>query len=151
MFNVEVLSKFPVVQHFPFGTFFRWETDPRVELPAVSPHVGAQPQRAAIPDSGISQYSSRNQPSLGAPRSNDTGRPVARPIAGTAAPWAQSTRAAPRTTMAAPNISYGRVPTSSNHMPMMPTTAPPRHAANAARQQQMQSPALAPGQNTKQG
>ncbi|KAL1954314.1 hypothetical protein VTO42DRAFT_1388 [Malbranchea cinnamomea] len=28
MYNAEVLSKFPVVQHFPFGSLFRWEPHP---------------------------------------------------------------------------------------------------------------------------
>ncbi|KAK5277966.1 Serine/threonine-protein phosphatase 2A activator 1, partial [Cryomyces antarcticus] len=28
MYNAEVLSKFPVIQHFPFGSLFVWERDP---------------------------------------------------------------------------------------------------------------------------
>lgn len=34
MYNAEVLSKFPVVQHFPFGSLFSWETDPNAQQPA---------------------------------------------------------------------------------------------------------------------
>ncbi|KAL2266065.1 hypothetical protein VTJ83DRAFT_5417 [Remersonia thermophila] len=31
MFNAEVLSKFPVVQHFPFGSLFSWDPDPEAQ------------------------------------------------------------------------------------------------------------------------
>ncbi len=36
MYKVEVLSKFPVVQHFRFGSLFSWERQPNQGLPAAS-------------------------------------------------------------------------------------------------------------------
>ena len=39
MYQAEVLSKFPVVQHFPFGSLFKWERDPKA--PAVPPITAA--------------------------------------------------------------------------------------------------------------
>ena len=64
MFNAEVLAKFPVVQHFPFGALFSWERDPEAAAPVQSVHVASQPGTAMPPPSN----------------------------AGTAVPWAQATR-----------------------------------------------------------
>jgi serine/threonine-protein phosphatase 2A activator len=49
MYNAEVLSKFPVVQHFPFGSIFVWEIDPAAVAIAQSVHTANQPSKTAAP------------------------------------------------------------------------------------------------------
>ncbi|KAH7397305.1 serine/threonine-protein phosphatase 2A activator 1 [Pyrenochaeta sp. MPI-SDFR-AT-0127] len=44
MYNAEVLSKFPVVQHFPFGSLFAWELDPNAKVVEASVHTSNQPK-----------------------------------------------------------------------------------------------------------
>lgn len=85
MFNAEVLSKFPVVQHFRFGTLFSWDEDPNASVPAQSVHMASQP----LETGGA-------QPPVPLP-----------PVTGTTAPWAQATRMpAPP----GPGIPYSRAP-----------------------------------------
>ena len=67
MFNGEVLSKFPVVQHLPFGSLLSWEQDPDAKEPQQSVHMVNQPIASA------------------ALKSNNPGT-----SAGTAAPWAKT-------------------------------------------------------------
>jgi serine/threonine-protein phosphatase 2A activator len=83
MYNAEVLSKFPVVQHFPFGSLFRWEQDPSTPMPVTSAHMGSQP-RPSKPSSTNNMDSS--QPSTRAPWSGTASPMSATPVTG--APWA---------------------------------------------------------------
>lgn len=108
MFNAEVLSKFPVVQHFPFGSLFSWDPDPQAALPAQTAHVASQPGNV-----------------------NPT---TATPGTGTAAPWAQATKM-PGAAAGVPSgsgIPYSRAPwaaggSSAPSMPRggVPETGPP--------------------------
>ncbi|KAL9113860.1 MAG: hypothetical protein Q9227_001994 [Pyrenula ochraceoflavens] len=45
MYNAETLGKFPVVQHFPFGSMFKWEKDPHAVPPPTTTHTTSQPLR----------------------------------------------------------------------------------------------------------
>jgi serine/threonine-protein phosphatase 2A activator len=96
MYDAEVLGKFPVVQHFPFGHFFKWERDPE-----------------AAKSAGPSVHSQQQPPSLGT-ATNTSSAP------GTAAPWAQQTSSSqPQTGM--PST---RAPWASAGAASVPGTAP---------------------------
>lgn len=119
MYNAEVLSKFPVVQHFPFGTLFSWEAHPDAIAPTPSPHVSAQPQKDTMPASGMAQPSAR------APWASTSIGPT-QTLAGTAAPWARPSAVAPRI-----GPQFGR---TSNRMPMTANARPLRSPQDAVNQ-----------------
>ena len=93
MYNAEVLSKFPVVQHFPFGSLFEWARDPNAAEPPPISHTASQPLRSP---------SDMNQP-MGARQTTNAGSKTRPPVAagpldagpGTAAPWAIRTSKPP--------------------------------------------------------
>ncbi|EED21186.1 phosphotyrosyl phosphatase activator [Talaromyces stipitatus ATCC 10500] len=121
MYNAEVLSKFPVVQHFPFGSLFSWDRDPSAisSLPSIysqqantstiSPSVTSQPASTRAPWS---------QPSTSLPGA-------------TAVPWATNTARNPQvstndTPSATRTPFQNTLPATSRNPPdlMAPTRAP---------------------------
>lgn len=108
MYNAEVLSKFPVVQHFPFGSLFSFDRDPN----AIPPRTQAsQPKpsatRPAPPSAGP-----------GTKASWASGASAAPPM--TAAPWSTSAVSASRVPPSSSLPDTSRLPPG----PMAPTRAP---------------------------
>jgi len=88
MYNAEVLSKFPVVQHFPFGSLFRWEQDPDVPQIQASVHTASQPGKTAQGPSGTPTARPTAQEGTKAPWASTSAPPP--PATSTTAPWASS-------------------------------------------------------------
>lgn len=116
MYNAEVLSKFPVVQHFPFGSLFSWEQDPNATPVAASVHTTSQPM-------------GRFTPSAAPPPQESTRAPWANPppdgVPSTTAPWAQAPPVKPQSGQAptrAPgaNGRGGKAPMGGNRTAAMP-------------------------------
>ena len=102
MYNAEVLSKFPVVQHFPFGSLFSWDRDPNAPAPPTSVHASSQPFSL---NHGVKSTSTEKVTPV---------RPVL--PEGTKAPWATPTVMPSATSRGAPH-GASRVPaaTTSEH------------------------------------
>lgn len=117
MYNAEVLSKFPVVQHFRFGSLFSWEQDPNATPAPASAHTSNQPIRDGA---GLSLENASARAGI--------------PQGGTKAPWAKDP-----TTMPGPGIgtaapwATGRPPpaTSAQRLPVR-TPVPSRNPAQEA-------------------
>ncbi|KAL5043297.1 hypothetical protein BDW71DRAFT_127872 [Aspergillus fruticulosus] len=106
MYNAEVLSKFPVVQHFPFGSLFSWQRDPNAPPPAANAHITATTRRtdeasntssashlegpgnSAPRTSANAQGLTTNVPRSPFPTPPDTSRLPPGQMAPTRAPWA---------------------------------------------------------------
>lgn len=102
MYNAEVLSKFPVVQHFPFGSLFRWEKDPNAPPAQPTSHTTSQPLRN--PDDMNQPFTTRPtnntskaipQTSAATPWAAGSVPPPLMPGTGTAAPWATAPSSKP--------------------------------------------------------
>ncbi|OJJ77936.1 hypothetical protein ASPBRDRAFT_50755 [Aspergillus brasiliensis CBS 101740] len=112
MYNAEVLSKFPVVQHFPFGSLFSWDRDPNAIPQPSTVHTSSAPQPRQTEAPPVSGAGTK------APWATSQAVP---PTSGTTAPWA-----AARGPTRAPTLpDTSRLPPG----PMAPTRAPWASAA----------------------
>lgn len=92
MYNAEVLSKFPVVQHFPFGSLFSWEQDSNA-VPALSTiHTSSQP---TVGPSGALTARPSPQEGTRAPWAQIPSRPASSTVPTTRAPWANASAGGP--------------------------------------------------------
>jgi len=121
MYNAEVLSKFPVVQHFPFGSLFSWERDPNAISVPTTIHTASQPPADLMsgvagarlpPQEGTRAPWASRQSGMGSITSGDNqmGRPMSQQsgMAPTQAPWATS-----RPSQAIPHQEPTRAPWNS--------------------------------------
>lgn len=132
MYDAEVLSKFPVVQHFRFGSLFSFDPDPTATPPPASVHAANQPVRDGLASSAAEKVAApRASPQLGTqvPWAN---HPPTRPVAaaaaiGTAAPWASQATSRPAAAAPWTNQAHPRLP--GPHLPDPPigTSAPWAH------------------------
>ena len=87
MYNAEVLSKFPVVQHFPFGSLFSWEQDPNAAPVSNSVHTASQPPSLLASSGSASTVRPLPPEGMRAPWASQ--HPI-ESIDPAAAPWAQA-------------------------------------------------------------
>ncbi|KAM0803680.1 hypothetical protein BDR22DRAFT_839591 [Usnea florida] len=133
MYNAEVLSKFPVVQHFRFGSLFSFDPDPDATPPPTSVHAAHQPVREGLNSSSAEKIAApRGPPHSGtsAPWASQTTSmpgnlpPKPSPLVGTAAPWATGPRImldpGRSESTAAPVSSKGTPPTVSESGTLAP-------------------------------
>jgi len=151
MYNAEVLSKFPVVQHFPFGSLFCWEKDPAAVPVTASVYTSSQPSMSVPPPQSRSvPLRDLMQEGTRASWSNGSGKMA--PLGGTAAPWAsrQPTRGPvpvpgdPNQPTRAPWAASTAVPQPSSGSATAAPWEKPERSENSSAPQTAMPPAGAP-------
>ncbi|KAG9187136.1 hypothetical protein G6011_05007 [Alternaria panax] len=122
MYNAEVLSKFPVVQHFPFGSLFSFSADPNAKTIQASVHTANQP-KSSTPSTTAPTARPGPQPALRDPMAETGGGAVRGGGVGTAAPWAGAPMTAAPWATASAN-TRGANNTGVPSGPNQPTKAP---------------------------
>ena len=68
MYNAEVLSKFPVIQHFPFGSLFSFARDPAAVVSDPSTHIASHSSAHSQPMGSSKAIETSARPSDGLTR-----------------------------------------------------------------------------------
>lgn len=139
MYSGEVLSKFPVVQHFPFGSLFSWERDPNaVEPTSTTVHTASQPSRPSGGAGGLQETTSQPPREQGtrAPWATSTMPPPAR----TTAPWGSSQPIAPLRSVEATTEAPWATQKSGRHPPPSSGPMPATRAPWASSDTSMKDP-----------
>lgn len=161
MYSGEVLSKFPVVQHFPFGSLFSWDQDPTAMAPTTSLHAMSQPSTNNMSPATTCHTSVRRGPqdaktASWAGQSQDHQPPMVQ----TAAPWASKSTLpsstvtatgmdiSPRVPMKAPRLG---VDTRASARGMLSTQVPWAMGANNPNVGSMPPPTRAPSTKPQSG
>ena len=79
MYNAEVLSKFPVIQHFPFGSLFSFAKDPKAVVSSPSLHIASHscaPSQPEEPPKATAILSANSASPMKAPWTNVRGTPT---------------------------------------------------------------------------